>query len=284
MKPAPFHYVRPETLEDALSDLARHPGEARIIAGGQSLVAMMNLRLAHPELLVDINGLQELDYHRVDSDMLCIGALARHAALAASPLVQKVAPLMSAAYPHVAHSAVRNRGTLAGNLCHADPASEMPAVMLALDARFRARSVKGDREIAATDFFLGPYTTALAEDEMLVEIRVPVRQCGYGFEEVSIRQGDFALTLVAATLSLQAGRVHAASIAYAGVEGNALRIASAEKLLIGEVPSDALFERVAAEAANVIQPGDDMHADAAYRLDMIRTLTPRALRSAAATA
>lgn len=284
MKPAPFDYVRPATLDEALALLARHGADARVIAGGQSLVAMMNLRIARPELLIDINGLKELDFHRRDGDVLRIGALARHAALAASPLVREAAPLMADAYPHVAHATVRNRGTLAGNLCHADPASEMPAVLLALDGRLRLRSTRGEREVAAVDFFLGPYTTAAAPDELLVEVCLPVGRAGHGFEEMAIRQGDFALTLVASTLSVSGGRIQAAALAYAGVGEHALRLPAVEQLLVGQAISDGLFERVGAAAAEAIEPGSDQHADATYRRDLIRTLTPRALRHAAATA
>lgn len=284
MKPAPFEYVRPATLDDALGLLARHAGDARVIAGGQSLVAMMNLRIARPELVIDINGLEALDYHRIDGALLRIGALARHSTLAASALVREAAPLMAEAYPHVAHVTVRNRGTLAGNLCHADPASEMPAVLLALDGTLTLRSVRGTRVVAAADFFLGPYMTAAAPDELLVEVGIPVRRAGHGFEEVSIRQGDFALTLVASTLTLAGGRIASASLAYAGVGAHALRLPAVEQSLLGEAPTDGLFARAGAAAAQAIEPGSDQHADADYRRDLIRTLTPRALRRAAATA
>lgn len=284
MKPANFEYVCPATLEEALKFLDGGAGDVRVIAGGQSLVAMMNLRLARPDLLVDINRLPELHYHKRDGNVLRIGALARHAELAASPLVREMAPLMSAAYKHVAHHTVRNRGTLAGNLCHADPASEMPAVILALEGELVIRSVRGERVVAAKDFFLGPYSTAMQAGELLVEVRIPRKNPGYGFEEVSIRQGDFALTLVASTLSLDQGRIAAASLAYAGVGAHAVRLAEVEKLLLGNAPSDALFAQAGEAAANRLEPGSDVHADSEYRRDLIRTLTPRALQNAAATA
>ena len=284
MKPAHFDYLRPATLDEALALLAEHGEDARVIAGGQSLVAMMNLRFARPGALIDINRIAGLDRHWRDGPVLRIGALARHATLAASPLVRELAPLMAAAYPHVAHHTIRNRGTLAGNLCHADPASEMPAVLLALDGELRLRSARGARTVKAADFFLGPYTTAAQADEMLVEVVIPVRHVGHGFEEMSIRQGDFALTLVASTLGLSGGRIVSAALAYAGVDAHAIRCPQAEQILVGEPPSDAVFERAANAAAASITPASDQHADAEYRLDLIRTLTPRALRSAAATA
>lgn len=284
MKPANFEYVCPATLEEALKLLDSDTGDVRVIAGGQSLVAMMNLRLARPDVLVDINRLADLHYHKRDGNVLRIGALARHAELAASPLVHEMAPLMSAAYKYVAHHTVRNRGTLAGNLCHADPASEMPAVILALDGELVLRSVRGERVVAARDFFLGPYATAMEPGELLVEVRIPQKNPGYGFEEVSIRQGDFALTLVASTLSLQQGRIAAATLAYAGVGAHAVRVAEVEKLLLGNAPSEALFAQAAEAAASQLEPGSDVHADSEYRRDLIRTLTPRALQNAAATA
>lgn len=284
MKPPPFDYFRPATLDEALALLARHAGEARVIAGGQSLVAMMNLRFARPSVLIDINRLPGLDRHWRDGDTLRIGALVRHATLADSALVRECAPLMADAYPHVAHHTVRNRGTLAGNLCHADPASEMPAVLLALDGRLTLRSVRGERTVAAADFFVGPYTTAAAPDELLVEVALPVRRAGHGFEEVSIRQGDFALTLVASTLQVDGGRIASAAVAVAGVAAHALRLPGVEQILVGQMPTDAVFEKAAAAAVAAIDPTSDQHADAAYRRDLIRTLTPRALRRAAATA
>lgn len=284
MKPAPFDYLRPATLDEALALLAEHGEDARVIAGGQSLVAMMNLRFARPGALIDINRIDGLDRHWQDGAVLRIGALARHATLAASPLVRQLAPLMAAAYPHVAHHAIRNRGTLAGNLCHADPASEMPAVLLALDGELRLRSARGERIVKAADFFIGPYTTAAQADELLVEVAIPVRSVGHGFEEMSIRQGDFALALVASTLGIRGGRIVSAALAYAGVDAHAIRCPQAEQILVGEPPSDAAFERAAQAVAASITPVSDQHADAEYRLDLIRTLTPRALRSAAATA
>ena len=284
MKPAPFDYHRAATLDEALHLLAHHNGDARILAGGQSLVPMMNLRLARPAVLVDINRIPGLDYHRRDGDVLRIGALARHATLAASALVRECAPLMAEAYVHVAHAAVRNRGTLAGNLAHADPASEMPAVLLALEGSFTLRSVRGERTVPAADFFVGPFTTRAAADEMLVEVQVPVRRRGVGFEEMAIRHGDLAVALVASAISVQGGRITSAALAYAGVGAHALRVPAAEAILVGQVPSAELFARAAEVAAGAIDVASDASADAEYRRDLIRCLTPRALQRAAASA
>lgn len=286
MKPAPFDYARPDTLDEALSLLAKHGENAKLIAGGQSLVPMMNLRLARPALLIDINGLKSLDYHRRVGDALHVGALARHATLAASSTVRELCPLVSQGYRYVAHGTVRNRGTLCGNLSHADPASEMPAIMLVLGASMVLRSSKAERVVEAGDFFKGIYTTAAMPQEMLVEVRIPVTASGsgYGFEELSPRKGDYALTLVAASMQLRAGKVETVAIAYAGVADRALRLAAVEKSLIGQAPSAKLFEEAAAAAAKAIDVSEDQHADRAYRRDLIRALTPRALARAAAAA
>lgn len=286
MKPAPFEYLRPTSLGEALALLAQHRDEAKVIAGGQSLVPMMNFRLAKPATLIDINGIAELNYHRREGDELRIGALARHAVLRDSEIVRAACPLMSEAYQHVAHGTVRNRGTLCGSLCHADPASEMPAVALACNATMVIRSATGERLVPASKFLQGLYATAVNPDELLVEVRIPVSAAsvGYSFQEVSIRKGDFALTLVASLIDVQGGRINAAVVAYAGVSDRAIRLPAIEQRLVGQAPSDALFAAVAAEAANAIDVSEDMHAEREYRRDLIRTLTPRALAEASARA
>ena len=282
MKPAEFDYTRPADLNAVLALLAEG-GETRILAGGQSLVPMMNLRLARPGRLVDINRLQGLDHIRLDGGHLVIGALARHADVMAAPLVARHAPLMHAAYEWVAHAAVRNRGTLCGNLCHADPASEMPAVMLACEATLVARSRSGERRISAADFFIGPFTTALRSDEMLVEVRVPVRATaeGHGFHEVSQRRGDFAWASVAVLMRCAGDRVQHVAIAVAGVDTCALRLHGVEAALIGAVADAAAFERAGTAAAAAVNPPNDVMTPAAYRRDLVRALVPRALADAA---
>lgn len=282
MKPAPFDYERPTSVDGALQLLASHRGEARVLAGGQSLVPMMNFRIAKPALLVDINRLTELDYHRLDDAHLAIGALCRHATLEQSRLVAEACPLMHEAYRWVAHVAVRNRGTLCGNLCHADPASEMPAVMLALDATLVLGHRSGQRSVAAADFFKGLYETAIRPDELLMEVRVPLEPArrGWGFHEVSVRKGDFAIAAACATLKLQAGRVQAVSIAVAGCGPHAQRMTAAERALSGREPTDAALGEAAQACMHAVDPADDIHGDAAYRRDLVRTLTQRALTDA----
>jgi carbon-monoxide dehydrogenase medium subunit len=282
MKPAPFEYLRPNSLEEAIGLLAQYGDRAKIIAGGQSLVPMMNFRFARPELLVDINGLGELDYTRIDNGVLRIGALARHAALRDSSVIREACPLMSEAYRYVAHPTVRNRGTLCGSLCHADPAAEMPAVALACGAAMVVRSATGERVVPASEFLQGLYATAVNPDELLVEVRIPVLdpQAGYGFQEMSVRKGDFALTLVASLMALQGGRIKDAVVAYGGVSDRAIRLDAVERRLVGQAPSHDLFASVAAEAAEAIDVNEDVHGDREYRRELIRSLTPRALAQA----
>ena len=194
--------------------------------------------------------------------------------------------MLSEAYRHVAHGAIRNRGTLCGNLCHADPASEMPAVMLACGATMVVQSQRGRRSVPAATFFHGLYATDVQPDELLVEVRVPVtpKQVGWGFQELAVRKGDFAMTLVAALLDVQGGTVAASAIAYAGVSDRALRVPELEAMLAGKTPSAELFSAVADQAATRIAVTDDVHADRDYRRDLVRTLTRRTLAEAASRA
>lgn len=282
MKPAPFAYERPTTLDAVLGLLAGRQGDARIIAGGQSLVPMMNFRLARPDLLIDINRLPNLDYHRIDGGELVIGALCRHATLSGSDLVKQACPLMHEAYGWVAHGPVRNRGTLCGNLCHADPASEMPAVALATKAVMVLRSKEGERRVPASDFFLGAYQTAARASEMLVEVRIPVDagKRGWGFHEVSVRKGDFAICAVAVTMQMAQGRVKDVAIAVAGAGPHVALMDAAGLSLLAKEPSDALLAQIGAACAKAATPAADMHGDADYRRDLIRALVPRALADA----
>ncbi len=281
MKPAPFDYVRAESVEDALSALAER-SEARVLAGGQSLIAMMNLRLAKPACLVDINRLSELDYIRLEGDELAIGALTRHTTAATSPAVGEHWPLMTAAYGHVAHRAVRNRGTVGGNLCHAEPASENPAVAIATGAPLVLRSVDGERRIAAADFFLSLYETAAQQNELLTEIRIPkapVKQ-GSSFQEMSTRKGDFALVGIAATLECPNGACSDARVVAVGVGERAERLDAAEAAIKGAVMNEAGIAAAAEAARDSVNPPSDFHADSEYRRDLVFTLTKRALGEA----
>lgn len=282
MKPAPFEYIRPGSLAEALDALARHAPAGRILAGGQSLVPMMNLRLVKPAVLIDINRVPGLADIRVDGGELVIGALARHAALLASELVAKHCPLMAEAYRCVAHGPIRNRGTLGGNISHADPASEMPAVLAACDAKIGVRSAKKARTIPATEFFTGALTTALAEGEMVTEIRIPTAKPGQGaaWRELANRQGDFAMAGVAALVTVAGGKCAHASVAVAGMERPGVRLPAVEKQLVGTKLDDAAITAAASMASEVVRPGGSYHADPIYKRELVETLTARALAAA----
>lgn len=281
MKPAPFNYVRARSVDDAVAALARDP-EAKVLAGGQSLIAMMNLRAAKPETLVDINALSALDYIKVKDGGLAIGALTRHETVKNSPLVAEHCPLLAEAYHWIAHRAVRNRGTYGGNLCHADPASENPAIALVVGAAMVLKSAKGERSVPAEDFFKGLYQTAARQDELLIEVRIPSRPKGqgWGFAEVSPRKGDFAMTAVAATLELAGGTVKAARLAYAGIGDRAMRLAAVEAALAGKPATGETFAAAGEVARKAINPPSDFHADEAMRRDLAATLTRRTLAAA----
>ncbi len=282
MKPAPFMYSRPSSVAEALDLLDQHGAEGKVLAGGQSLVPMMNFRMAQPSVIVDINSISDLDYHHRNDSELAIGALSRHVTLRESALVRETCPLISDAYKFVAHSTVRNRGTLCGSLCHADPAAEMPAVMLALDARMILLSNKGRRAVAARDFFQGIYATATEPHELLAEVRVPVMspRTGYGFKEVSVRRGDFAIVLIAVLLYMKEDRIADARVVYGGVADRPIRHRAVEERLTGASPSKALFHEAAQLAAQDLDVTEDVHADREFRLNLVRTLTARALDQA----
>ncbi len=286
MKPPPFDYVRPTSVDDALASLARFGDDARLLAGGQSLLAMMNARLSRPKTLIDINRIAGLDAIRVDGERLCIGAMTRHSDVMASELVGRHCPLMAEAYHYVAHIPIRNRGTLGGNVCHADPASEMPAVLLAGGATLVAASTRGKRELSAANFFVGQLTTALAPDEMLIEIRIPLAPPaqGWAFEETSNRRGDFAIAAVAATLSMDGGRCTSAAIALAGVEERACRWTAVESALVGSSVDEATAAEAIGRGLGGLRPTGSVHADVDYKLDLVGTLTRQALARARARA
>src|SRR5262245_63457264 len=252
MKPAPFRYVAAESLASALALKAEHGDDARFLAGGQSLIPAMNFRLAQPVMLVDLNPLRDLDYVRATGNgALRIGALTRTRTLERDALVAERQPLVHEAVPHVAHPQIRTRGTLGGNLAHADPASELPAVLLALGARLRAQSSRGERWIAAQDFFVGVFTTALRDDEMLVEVELPVLppRTGTCFMEVARRRGDYATMGVAAVATLGAdGACAHAALAYCNAGATPVRSAGAAQTLVG-VRVDEQRIRDAAAAA-----------------------------------
>lgn len=284
MKPAPFDYARPDTLDEALAILAAHGAEARPLAGGQSLVPAMNFRLAQPALLVDLNGVRELDGIEQAGEGLSIRGMTRHRAIEHSALVASLAPLVAESMPFVAHPPIRTRGTLGGSLAHADPAAELPAVMLALGATVGVRSRTSHRSIPAEEFFVGLYATALEAGELVVEVSVPRMPPGSGwaFEEVARRHGDFALAGAAAVVTLNTdGVVSAARIALLGLHERPVLALESARALVGSAPTRAAIA-AAAEAASRLDcdPSSDIHASRAYRRRLAGVMVRRALTTA----
>ena len=282
MKPAAFEYARPENVEEAVALLASHAGEAKVLAGGQSLVPLMNFRMLRPRVLVDVNRVAELDFVAEHAGGLRIGALTRHHTLEMSPLVAARFPVLGAAMAYVAHLAIRNRGTIGGSLAHADPAAELPMIALLLEAVIHTRAATGPRQHAVRDFFLGPLTTALAEDELVSEIILPALPpgTGWGFEEVALRHGDFAIAAVAATLRLADGKIAEARLAAMGVGETPLRLGGVEARLVGQQIDAGLIAEAAAQAGAEVQPAGDLRGSAAYRRHLVAALSERALIAA----
>ena len=287
MRPAPFEYFAPRTVEDALDLLARHGGDAKLLAGGQSLVPMMNMRLVRPGVVVDLNRVAALGGVREDARGLRLGALVRQHALERDARIAAAAPLLAEAAPLIGHLQTRARGTVGGSVVHADPAAELPACMIALDAVFHLRSARAQRACRAQDFFRGLLATALEPDEMLAEIEVPgppASRTGHGFAEVARRHGDFALAGACTVLALDtAGVCRHARLVIFGV-GDGPYLARATAALVGERPSAAQLAEVGRAAAGEIDARGDLHATAEYRRRVAAGLAARALGSAAARA
>jgi 2-furoyl-CoA dehydrogenase FAD binding subunit len=279
VKPAPFAYRRPESLQDALAALAGEPN-AKVLAGGQSLVPLLSMRLAAPALLVDINGLPELDQIAVDEAGVRIGALARHAAVLADPEAQRVQPLLALALSNVAHPTIRNRGTTVGSLVHADAAAEMPVVLKLLGGSVDVASVRGTRTIDADDLFLGPLESSVEHDEIAVSAYFPAlpADAGVGFEEISRRHGDYAMCGVAAVVRRNGDAVVEARAGYLSVS-DVPTVVDLTAALADGITDQSLA--AAGEAALAeLEPADDIHATADYRAQLVRVLTARVLRSA----
>ena len=275
-------YEAPATVAEAVGLLAEHQDEASVLAGGQSLIPLLALRLARPAVLIDINGLDELSGVSAADGRVVIGAMTREYAAEESETVAALVPLLAAALPLIGHEAIRSRGTIGGSLAHADPAAELPAVAVALGAEFVVRSQAGERVIPAADWFQGYLATALRPDEILVEVRFPAAAPGTGaaFQEVARRHGDFAMVGVAASLTISDGSISDARLAFSGVADVPVRAADAEDLLVGEQPSAALFEEAARWATAGIDPPADLHGSAEYRKKVAASLVQRGLQAA----
>lgn len=284
MKAAPFDYLRATSIEEACQALADAGEDAKIIAGGQTMVPLMVMRMARPSLLVDINGIAELKGIAIDGDELVIKAGTCQADAVASDIVQDACPLLAEALTHVGHTQTRNRGTVGGSLCNADPSAEIPLIVCTLAAVMVARSVRGERRIAADAFFESAMATTLQPDECLTEIRFPVHRgagTGHGFHEVSIRDSDYALAAAAAQATLDgAGNCTALHLATAGASPTALRLKPVEQTLVGSDLSDAAISAACEAILDLVEPQSDVHADAEYRRRVVRVMAERAIASA----
>lgn len=285
MKPPRFKYAAPSTLDEAVAFLSEQGDSTKVLAGGQSLMPMLNMRLTEPEFLLDVNRIDSLSYIRPVNGSLEVGALTRHHQLADSPEIASSCPLITKCLPFVGHTAIRYRGTIGGSIVHADPAAELAAAAVALDADFVLRSASGERTIAASDFFLTYFTTDTRPDELLVAIRLPAQPAGSGSAvmEIARRQGDFALAgILAAGRRDGDGRLHDVRLATLGAHEVPLRLREVEALVEGQPLDDALLDEAGARARELVEPESDMHASASYRRRMIGVLVGRALREAAA--
>jgi CO/xanthine dehydrogenase FAD-binding subunit len=283
VKPPRFDYLAPRSLDEALALLATHGEEAKPLAGGQSLVPLLNFRLVRPTCLVDLNEIAGLDGLRVDDGHLAIGAMTRQRAVETSALVREHCPLMAEAMPQIGHVQIRNRGTVGGSLAHADPASELPAVIAALDGELVLQSARGRRVLKPEQFFLGYLTTAARPDELLVEARVPTTppRTGAAFMELSRRHGDFAIVGVAAVVTVdEAGRCTGCAIALTGVSGTPVVAREAARVLVGVTPTADVFEEVGRQVSGSVEPESGLHASSDYRTHLAGVLTRRALARA----
>ncbi|HEY6276361.1 MAG TPA: xanthine dehydrogenase family protein subunit M [Streptosporangiaceae bacterium] len=286
MKLPQVDYEAPRTVTEAVELLAEHLDEASVLAGGQSLIPLLALRLARPAVLIDINGIDELSGVSATGGWVAIGAMTREYVAEESEAVAGAVPLLAAALPLIGHEAIRSRGTIGGSLAHADPAAELPAVARALDAEFVVRGQSGERVIPAADWFEGYLTTSRRPDELLVEVRFPTagRGTGISFQEVARRHGDFAIVGLAASLTLSEGAISDARLAFAGISDVPVRAADAEDLLVGERPSAELFDEAARRATEDIDPPADLHGSSDYRKKVAAALVRRGLRAAAGNA
>jgi len=283
MKLPPVDYEAPTTVADAIDLLGEHEEEASVLAGGQSLIPLLALRLARPAVLIDINGIDELSGISATNGSVAIGAMTREYMAEESETVAGAVPLLAAALPFIGHEAIRNRGTVGGSLAHADPAAELPAVARALDAEFVVRGPSGERVVPAAQWFEGYLTTSRRPDELLLQVRFPAAAQGTGvsFQEVARRHGDFAIVGLAVSLVLSGGVISDARLAFAGLSYVPARATAAEDLLTGERPSAELFDEAARRATGDTDPPADLHGSPEYRKTVAAALVRRGLRAAA---
>jgi carbon-monoxide dehydrogenase medium subunit len=288
MKAPAFDYIKSHTCDEVFALLAQYGDQARLLAGGQTLLATLNMRLSEPSLLIDINSIDELKGIALDGDKLRINALARHSEIESSPLVARYAPLLALAAPHIAHRAIRNRGTFGGSIAYADPAAEWPACALALDATIIVRGASGERRIAAADFFLDLFTTALADGEMLVACEIPIVQPGavFAFDELARRHGDYAIVGVAAAAQRDGSQLRRTRLAFLGIGSTPMRARRTEQFLDGKTPTAAVLDEAAsvlrAELDGDLEPLADLTNSSATKRHLATVLLRRAVATLAA--
>ncbi len=285
MKPAPFDYVAPESIDEVLSLLVQHGDDAKLLAGGQSLIPVLNFRLARPAILIDMNRVPGLDAIReTDEGGLSLGAMVRQSRLENNPVVARLAPLLYEAVPFVAHPQIRNRGTVGGSLAHADPAAELPAVATALEARFRLSSTAESRWVSARDFYSGLFTTELKSEEALVEIEFPrwTDRTGWAFQEIARRHGDYAMAGLAAVVSMdREGICTRVKLVFLSVGDTPVEASGAAQILEGNTPSPALIDEMAEVAArDEVEPSSDIHSSSEFKRHLCRVLTKRVVEAA----
>jgi aerobic carbon-monoxide dehydrogenase medium subunit len=284
MKLPPFEYACPTTLNEAVALLASHDGEAKPLAGGQSLVPMLAFRVASPSLLVDLRKLAELREIKIADGGVTLGAMVRWRDILDDARLRKAHPLLVAAVEHVAHYQIRNRGTVGGSIAHADPAAEMPGIVVACEAKIAVVGKSGARVIDAANFFQGPLMTALKPDEIITEIRLPAWPANrrFGFQEFARRRGDFALAAAMLFYDEEGGKARNAHVGAIGVADRPLRLPAVEQVLNGNTIDEAIIAKAEAAASASVDPADDIHASGAYRKALIGVMVERALKSAAA--
>ena len=283
MKPAKFDYVSPSTIDAAIEALVASNGEGKVLAGGQSLLPLLNFRMARPAVLVDLNGIKGLSYIEDRGDRIAIGALTRHRDLEHSALIASKLPVMSAAMRHVAHLAIRNRGTIGGSLSHADPAAELPMLAVFYEAAITVQGPDGRRTIAPEEFFVDALTNCLEPEEIVVEIEFPIlEQDGWAFEEVARRFGDFALASIAVSVRRTASAFTAARVAVMGVADTPLRLRRAEQELVAMIIDEQTPDRFSEIVASQVSPNGDIHGSAEYRKHLLMQLSKRAMQTALA--
>jgi carbon-monoxide dehydrogenase medium subunit len=284
MKLPPFEYACPTTVSEAVALLAAHDGEAKPLAGGQSLVPMLAFRVASPSLLVDLRKLSELRQIKIAADGVKLGAMVRWREILDDARLRTAHPLLVAAVEHVAHYQIRNRGTAGGSIAHADPAAEMPGIVMTCEAKIAVVGKSGARVIEAADFFQGPLMTALKADEIITEIRLPAwpAKRRFGFQEFARRRGDFAMAAAMLFYDEDGGKVRNAHVGAIGIADRPLRLTAVERVLNGNTVDEATIAKAEAAASAAVDPADDIHASGAYRKALVGVMVERALRSAAA--